>query len=781
MPQSPNRLLRIVVPIVLLAGGVLLARAVYVNSVNQGNKSGTNAPSPGAAQQSAPQPTAPATAAPTIPVDPTGSTPPVTPPGAQIDPATGQPVVTTPADGQVSPPTTPPGTLPATIPSNQMDVAFISGPPAALTPIGSLDPATDYELYIRFSTLGAGIESLKLTDHYTTISQTDHEELQNFQPHPAMPRFGIAPFGLDGIEVNGKFFRLYGDSGREGTCWTELSTPGSFQATINDAAGKPALTITRSYELEKNSYDIKLKQTVQNLTDQPVKVVWHQYGPSDLPKGLIRYGGDRRRVRLGYLTDPQLDPTQQIVEAKKYVLDRPTVLGSPTGMSGSLRTWLSTPLWPNPDSLSNKFTPVWLGMTNRHFGVAMHTLFDPAPASGVMLDKPLRLAATVDRYVMDSSIKDAETMVVFLKSEPVTVAPGQAGRFDAAIYAGPLSQSFLTEKAEPRAAAVNLTNIVIYTLGGPCGFCTFQPVAHLLRWWLAVLHDNLVFDYSLSIILLVVCVRTILHPVTKWSQVSMLRFSKQMAAIGPKQKKLQEKYKGDPAKMREEMAKLMREENVSYTGLLGCIPSFMQSPIWIALYAMLYFMFELRHTPGFFGVFQWLSMQIAGQKWTFLADLSEPDSFIPLGFAVEIPLIGLVDSINILPVLLGFIFYVQQKYLTPPPTTQLTPEQEQQQKIMKIMMVVLFPLMMYNTPSALVLYFIANSTLGIFESRYIRRHVDLKELQRKDEIIARGGSTVIDRKNPKQKPGFFQRLQQLAEERAKQMEAMKKQPPSRKK
>ena len=36
-----------------------------------------------------------------------------------------------------------------------------------------------------------------------------------------------------------------------------------------------------------------------------------------------------------------------------------------------------------------------------------------------------------------------------------------------------------------------------------------------------------------------------------------------MQSLAPKQKKLQEKYGGDPKKLREEMAKLMREENVN--------------------------------------------------------------------------------------------------------------------------------------------------------------------------------------------------------------------------
>ena len=59
----------------------------------------------------------------------------------------------------------------------------------------------------------------------------------------------------------------------------------------------------------------------------------------------------------------------------------------------------------------------------------------------------------------------------------------------------------------------------------------------------------------------------------------------------------------------------------------------------------------------------------------------------------------------------------------------MTPEQEMQQKMMRVMMVVMFPVMMYNAPSGLSVYFITNSTLGILESRYIRSHASLKDLE----------------------------------------------------
>ena len=78
----------------------------------------------------------------------------------------------------------------------------------------------------------------------------------------------------------------------------------------------------------------------------------------------------------------------------------------------------------------------------------------------------------------------------------------------------------------------------------------------------------------------------------------------------------------------------------------------------------------------------------------------------------------------------------------------------------------MFPLFMYNAPSALAVYFTANSTLGILESRYIRSHIDKYNL---NEPVKGGGK----------KPGFFARMQQMAEQQRlasekAQRESMKK-------
>ena len=202
--------------------------------------------------------------------------------------------------------------------------------------------------------------------------------------------------------------------------------------------------------------------------------------------------------------------------------------------------------------------------------------------------------------------------------------------------------------------------------------------------------------------------------------------------LKPGNDKVQKKFKGDPKKLQTEQMRMMRERGANPLGCVsGMLPMFLQMPIWVALYAMLYFAFELRHEPAFWGSFQlfW--------EWPFLADLSSADHFFgqfsqPIKF-----LMWNLTGINLLPILMGVVFHIQQKYMSPPPSPSMTKEQLQQQKMMKIMMVVLFPLMLYSAPSGLTLYIFTSTLIGIIESRYVRKHIKEMDLTPKKKPDAK--------------------------------------------
>ena len=239
-----------------------------------------------------------------------------------------------------------------------------------------------------------------------------------------------------------------------------------------------------------------------------------------------------------------------------------------------------------------------------------------------------------------------------------------------------------------------------------CGipFCSFPWLVTALVNMLWFFHTLAFGDWGIAIIVLVIIVRACLHPITKKSQVNMMRMQK----MGPEVERLKKKYGDDKDGLNKAMMQFYKEQG--FAPVLGCLPMFLQMPIWIALWGALQSTFELRQAP-----FLW--------NLTWIKDLAKPDALISWS-PITLPFDVTVSSLNFLPVLMGVVFYLQQKFTPKPPAT--TPEQEQQQKMMQWMSL-LFPLFLYKGPSGLNLYILTSTTMGIFENKIIRDHIKQRE------------------------------------------------------
>ncbi len=738
MAAPTKSLARIFIPLaVLIILGLLIALPA-LQSARNANQSGNQPANPPASQlQTTPEQRLPEQAA-AAPVQQPPAPPPRPPerPVAAIDPA--------------------PKPESADTPSYR--VLPLEGDPAAWTysRIGGVDPNT-HALELTFSLRGAGIERIELAGYKRRLGSADPVPVQQewVLPTATGGNIRIVPFAAVAVEINGTRVPVYTALDTEGDAkpaWAQVE-PGRFQATIADADGTPVARLERHYQADGTAHDFSLTQSATNLTSQPMDIRWITFGPAQLYQESQGYGGDKRRVRFGYV-EPG---SPHFVVGGDFMETIANVSGprdKQTGLYAATRE-----IWPTKRAQNDGLQLAWTGLTNRYFGAAVHGVADGDPTPGVA--PLLTPVERVSRVLLDPGAKtSAENYILGLEltSPAYAVPAGQGATHALGIYSGPLDRSLIS--ANPSATAVRLRELVQYTFGGPCAPCTFPWLADNLVWLLNFLHDNLTFDWALAIIVLVLIVRTILHPITKWSQIRVQRFSHQMQQMAPKQKKIQEKYKSDPKRMQAEMAKLWREEGINPAGMLGCLPMFLQTPVWIALYASLYFAIELRHVPAFFGVFQ----HIGG--WPFMADLAQPDSAIPLPPSVhfEIPLMGLITAINLLPLVLGVVFFIQQKYMMPPPSATMTPEQQAQQKMFKVMMVIMFPVFMYNAPSGLAVYFIANSVLGIIEMRYIRAHINKNDL------------LTPKQRNPGKKT-FMQRLMERAQQRQEMIQAARGQGP----
>ena len=235
----------------------------------------------------------------------------------------------------------------------------------------------------------------------------------------------------------------------------------------------------------------------------------------------------------------------------------------------------------------------------------------------------------------------------------------------------------------------------------------FRWIMYPIFWLLRQLYA-LTGNFGVAIMLLTVVVRALMFPVAQKQFASMA----QMRAVQPKMKALQERYKDDKLKLQQEMGKMYKEEGVN--PLAGCLPIFLQIPIFFALYKTLLVAIEMRHKPF--------------ALW--IKDLSAQDPAMILnGF-------GLLDftppsflSIGVLAVLLGVTMWLQFK-LNP---AAMDPVQQQ------VFMVMPWILMFVMAPFAagLLLYWITSNVLTLAQQKYLySKHPQLKAQADKDKALA---------------------------------------------
>jgi YidC/Oxa1 family membrane protein insertase len=736
-----RRLVRIIVPLIVAALAGLVVLTMFMSKPKSPTQPQTQSVPATSPASSAPPPQ-PSEAPPTAPPE----TPPATAPAA-----------TAPAVAAAPPATQPLAHLRAIPASNEPN------PPKPAS-LGSLDPRVA-QIQLDLSYTGAGISAIPFADIWDSaaaarkarayleslppdapidLSSLDEAQRNILQTAKTLAwQFGgqsgaslITILAAHSIIVNGVEVKFLNEP------WSQTA-PGTFESSIVDGDGRERIHITRRYILGA-AFDITVQTRVRNVTDEPLDVRWRQYGPIELGLGGSRYI-DSRRFSFGYLPDPKRLPTLVLADTDNMAIDHATAFNrfdKAKAVAPQQKDELLT-IWPNKDSLAKGYDLSWLSTTNRYFAMAIH----PAVSESAVVTPSLKDVVESIRIDVSGADKMESVVFTFLTSPQRTLQPDEEWPLDMGVYAGPLDPHVLDR---PPYKALNMDGMILYRMSEFCAFCTFQWLAQGLLWFLSALHAVL-FDWGLAIMGLVLVVRLLLHPITKKSQINMQRFGKQMSAMKPEIEKIQKKYAADPKKAQQEQMRLMREHGVNPMQMLGCLPMFLQMPIWIALYAMLYFAFDLRQQPAFYGVFQLFG------GWPFLADLSSEDNFIPLGAGFTIPLIGWhLSSINLLPLLLGFVFFIQQKYMTPPPSPTMTKEQLQQQQIMKWMMVLLFPLMMYKVSCGLTLYIFTSTCFGIMESKYIRSHIDQMDLARRPagaaNEFAAGGAAGSPRPEAAKKP-----------------------------
>lgn len=254
------------------------------------------------------------------------------------------------------------------------------------------------------------------------------------------------------------------------------------------------------------------------------------------------------------------------------------------------------------------------------------------------------------------------------KSTLNTIEPGATLIVPARLFSGPQTKHDLSE------AAPGLEYTVDY------GWLTV--VAAPLFWVLSKIH-SLVNNWGVAIILLTLLIKAAFYPLSAKSYRSMA----QMRELAPRLEVLKQKFGDDRQKMQMAMMDIYKTEKIN--PMSGCLPILIQIPVFISLYWMLLGSVELRHAP-FFG---------------WIQDLSA------------------VDPYYILPIIMGLSMIIQTK-LNPKPTDPI------QAKVMTWMPVV-FSVFFFFFPSGLVLYWVVNNIISIWQQWYVNKSIHAAALLKK--------------------------------------------------
>lgn len=183
---------------------------------------------------------------------------------------------------------------------------------------------------------------------------------------------------------------------------------------------------------------------------------------------------------------------------------------------------------------------------------------------------------------------------------------------------------------------------------------------------------GVVGSYAIAIIVLTLAIKGALWPMQNKATQSM----KKMQALTPKMNEIRDKYKDDPTRMNTETMKLYKDYGVN--PVAGCLPMFIQLPVFFGFYRMLGTAIELRNS-----------------KFFWVHDLSQPDTLFHIsGFPVNIlPLCMTASSIWMMAI---------------------TPKSgDKSQQKMMMFMPLIFLYVCYNYASGLALYLMVSNLFSV--------------------------------------------------------------------
>ena len=579
----------------------------------------------------------------------------------------------------------------------------------AIVTLGSVDKDAGYKYLLELNSKTAAISKATFSE-FTTRDHKDPQPLEILKPYKKADGSEILSFASNAVE----FPELDQRANLSRTNWKAFDVvatgDGSQTAkfeTLLYASGKPLLKLTKTYKVIPDSYHLYLTVDAENLSIDPVKARFDISGPVSMQREAARMDG--RKITTAFINaENKIVPT-------KIKIDKFTKESAPN----KRRIVPKTPA-----------NFLWVAGTNKYFAAIL------APQADQSGQTPNWIGDKIAHYYdVDRETKGDETLSFDFKVASNDFSPagtvGSKKTYNFMVYIGPKDKTVFDKNEIYRSLGFVQT---IDFLGCCCPAAIIRPMAFgilaAMKWMYGIIGN-----YGIVIIILVFCIRLAMHPITKKSQISMMHMQK----LAPKAEEIKKKYANNKAELNKQVMALYRKHGAS--PIMGFLPMLVQMPIWIALYSAIYASIDLRGA-AFLPV--------------WITDLSAPDMLFKFpGF--KLPFFG--EYFNLLPIMMGFAFYLQQKLMPhqKPSAAASSPQaqqQQQMQKMMQVMMPLMFPFFLYSAPSGLNLYIMASTFAGVIEQYIIRKHIREKEAAEESGFVAVTSKTGGKVKKKKPKPQF---------------------------
>ena len=591
--------------------------------------------------------------------------------------------------------------------------------PTQTVTLGSSDVETGYVLQVELTSVGASVQSATLTDPRYPVA----ENPEKIKPRPQLRVVGnnlarddsIKPLlkgraaltvDLSMESVDEAFAKQDIRASLRTLNWELLETEKDVDnsdvisgATFGIVSPDGSLEVRKIFQLQRvpadrisepgirqiygSAYQLNVSIQLRNLSRKTIAAQYALQGPVGLPLEDVENARKYRDIKVGFL-DEYGAVSAELLTASALAKDV---------KNESVEEWTK---------------PVQYAGVDVQFFAA---LIVPA---GDQVARQTFATVTPTVVTLDQESERSDISLELKSSELEIPADGLV-QHDFQMFLGPKSQELL--------APFKADTIIDY------GW--FGSISHVMTWLLKTFHGWGV-HYGIAIIMLTILVRGMMFPISRKQAAS----SKKMKDLQPQLTAIREKYKDDKQKLAQAQMELYREAD--FNPFAGCLPVFLQLPIFISLYQALN---------------NWVDLRMASFLW--VDNLAAPDALFEMGFSI--PFLG--SDFNLLPLITVVLFYAQQKMFMPPPTTD---EMAMQQKMINFM-IIFMGFLFYRVPAGLCVYFIASSAWGMSERKLLEylpeKPVDPAKLEKKK----------------KKKDGFFGKLMKQMQEAADMQEQIKKQ------